>query len=206
MVGEALVLVDGLPQHLKHRVDFYQGMIVVPYKFKEQILDVLPPLSLLNIKTIVIDPGHGGFDPGAIGRTGLKEKYINLDIANCLAKLLRNDGINVMMTRSSDKFISLQKRVEIANEAKADLFMSIHANANHVRGLNGFEVYYISANINDSDRALATAREVSLDLDKSNFDHLTLDLKATLWDMIYTKAVQNQWVCPDNMPDSKIRI
>lgn len=187
MIGETLVFVDGLAQHLRHRVDFYQGMLVVPYRFKTQILNKVAPLVLSNIKTIVIDAGHGGHDPGAIGRHGLKEKYVNLDIASRLARLLKDDGINVLMTRSSDKFISLQKRAEIANEAKADFFVSIHANANRTRGMNGFEVYYISSDIDDSARALASAKQASLDLDKGSFSNPSLDLKATLWDMIYTE-------------------
>jgi len=195
MIGQTLVIVDGLPQHLRHRVDFYQGMVVVPFKFKEQILDVLFKESgpnvkncpiKANIKKIVVDAGHGGVDPGTTGRSGLREKSINLDIANRLSKLLRNDGIDVVMTRSSDNFISLQRRVDIANQSKADLFVSIHTNANRVRSLNGFEVYYVSSSVNDAKRALSAATDAVLNIDKSCFNRMTLDLKATLWDMIYT--------------------
>jgi N-acetylmuramoyl-L-alanine amidase len=195
MVGQDLIFVDGKPRHLKHDVEFYQGTVVVPSKFKEQILDALlkePPPSALpgagisKIKKIVVDAGHGGYDPGAIGKTGLREKSINLDIAKRLAKVLRRDGIQVVMTRSSDTFISLQQRVDIANASKADLFVSIHTNANHSRSLNGFEVYYISPNVGDSARALNAAQSAVLDIDRNCFDKVSLNLKATLWDMIYT--------------------
>jgi len=196
MVGEKMVLVDDVPQYLKYPVDIYQGTVVLPYKFKEQILDSLfkeryperkVTLSSTTIKKIVVDAGHGGKDPGTIGKRGLREKDVNLDIAKRLSKLLRAEGVSVVMTRSSDNFISLERRVDIANNAKADLFVSIHSNANRVRSLNGLEVYYISPNVNDSKRALSCAQNSALDLDRACFiSSPSLNLKATLWDMINT--------------------
>ncbi|TRZ95438.1 N-acetylmuramoyl-L-alanine amidase [bacterium] len=195
MLGDSLVLVDSKPQYLKHPVDLYQGMIVVPLKFKEQVLDVLfsvKPTTAglrkapLNLKKIVIDPGHGGYDPGAVGKSGLREKDINLDIAKRLSNLFRSEGVEVVMVRSTDMFVPLSSRVEIANRAKADLFLSIHTNANRVRGLNGFEVYYISSTADNSRRAVQSAQNAALDFDSSCFASNSLDLKATLWDMVYT--------------------
>lgn len=194
-VGDALVLVDGRAEYLHHPVDIYQGVIVVPVRFKERILDVIfkeqyaaarAPSPVLSIKKIVIDPGHGGHDPGAIGKSGLREKDVNLDIAKRLAKLLREDGIGVVLTRSTDTFVPLGRRADIANSADADFFISIHSNANRVRSLTGLEIYYISSRINDSRRALLTAGNTKLDFDSTCFYHPSLDLKATLWDMIYT--------------------
>ena len=196
MVGQRLVLVDGISQYLKYPVDIYQGMVVLPYKFREQILDVLfkgiyqqhaASLSLSRIKKIVIDAGHGGKDPGTIGKRGLREKDVNLDIAKRLSKLLRDDGVEIVMTRSSDSFIPLEQRVVTANNSRADLFISIHSNANRVRSLNGLEVYYISPYTSDSKRALYCAQNAALNLDKSCFAYSpSLNLKATLWDMIHT--------------------
>ncbi len=196
MVGQRLVVVDGMSQYLKHPVDIYQGTVVLPFKFKEQVLDSLfkeryperkITLPLTRIKRIVVDAGHGGKDPGTIGKRGLREKDVNLDIAKRLSKLLRADGVDVVMTRSSDNFISLERRVDIANNSKADLFISIHSNANRVRSLNGLEVYYISPNVSDSKRALYCAQNAALNLDKSYFAFSpSLNLKATLWDMIHT--------------------
>jgi len=197
MVGDTLLLVDGRPIHLKHPIDIYQGTVVVPYKFKEQILDVLfketypskqVAIPLLKIKKVVIDAGHGGNDPGAIGRSGVREKDVILDIARRLSRLLKTDGVEVVMTRSTDRFVPLSSRADIANRSKADLFLSIHANANRVRSLSGFEVYYVSPGVDDSKRALSTAKDEILDLDSSCFDYLSLNLKAILWDMIYTEA------------------
>lgn len=193
--GDTFVLVDGRPLEINHPVDIYQGTLVVPYKFKEQVIDDLfkesYPLQkiafpILKIKKIVIDAGHGGVDPGATGKSGLREKDVNLDIAKRLSILLRSEGIEVVMTRTIDRFVPLSTRVEIANNARADLFLSIHANANRVRRLNGFEVYYVAGTVSDSKRAYAAAKSAVLNLDSACFASQSLDLKAILWDMTYT--------------------
>lgn len=201
-VGDRLVLIDSNPAYLKHPVDIYQGTVVVPFGFKEQVIDPLSKgtgpseksvRAASKIKKIVIDAGHGGKDPGAIGKTGLREKVVNLDIAKRLAGILKAGGFSVTMTRSTDAFVSLERRVEIANKAKADLFVSVHSNANRVRSLQGFEVYYISANANDYHRALSAAEEMGPDLAGSYcLNPASLELKAILWDMI----------CADNRSES----
>ncbi|MDO8580705.1 MAG: N-acetylmuramoyl-L-alanine amidase, partial [Candidatus Omnitrophota bacterium] len=93
------------------------------------------------LKIVVIDAGHGGKDPGAIGKTGVQEKQINLDIARRVKSILAQHQVKVIMTRDKDEFISLQDRTEIASRSKADLFVSIHANASSARSLFGLEVY-----------------------------------------------------------------
>lgn len=196
MAGQNLVLVDGVEKRLKQPVCFYQGTIAVPYQAKTEIFDVLfkaaaissqgdvAPLS--TIKKVIIDAGHGGKDPGAISRNGLKEKDINLDIAKNLGNRLKSGGIDVIYTRANDKFVSLEERVNIANSSDAELFVSVHTNANRVRYINGFEVYYISRDANDTDRALYAAQNFNLNLDSGCFASDSLDLKATVWDLIYT--------------------
>jgi N-acetylmuramoyl-L-alanine amidase len=193
MPGDNLALVDGLPQHLKYPVALYRGKIVVPHTFKESVIDPIfkqAPAGFkasgFSVKKIVVDPGHGGFDPGAIGRSGLREKDVNLDIARRLASLLRSSGIEVVMTRSVDKFISLDNRVKIANNSGAGLFISIHSNANRVRSLKGFEAYYVAENVGDSKRAYAAAKEAPINLERVYFADSSLDLKAILWDMVHT--------------------
>jgi len=193
MVGDTLVLVDGSPQYLRHPVDMYQGQVVVPGRFKEQILDVVfagyakpSEVRITGIKRIVVDAGHGGNDPGAMGRSGVREKDINLDIAQRLALLLRNQGVDVIMTRTTDTFIPLSRRVDITNRAKADLFVSIHSNANRVRSLNGLEIYYISPAANDTKRAQLAARSSTPYIGNTPVASGSFDLRATLWDMIYT--------------------
>ena len=195
LVGDTMVLVDGKAENLTYPTDLYQGMVVVPYSFKEQVIDGLlkgrtvisrPAYKELIIKKVIIDAGHGGEDPGAIGRTGLREKEVNLDIAKRLAQILRQEGVEVVMTRSSDRFVSLQARVSMSNNSKADLFISIHSNANRTRSMNGFEVYYVAPSINDPKRAQSSARSVPIEIEHFEMTGNSLSLKAVVWDMIHT--------------------
>lgn len=98
----------------------------------------------LTARRIVIDPGHGGHDPGTMGR-GLKEKDLVLDISRRVAKLLQRDGeFEVLMTRNDDRFIPLEERTAIANSQGADLFISIHANAHPNHRVRGIETFYLN--------------------------------------------------------------
>lgn len=101
------------------------------------------PLPPLNRATVVIDAGHGGKDPGTVGN-GLYEKEIVLPISVDVADILRQQGIDVRMTRDTDNFVSLQGRTDYANNINADLFVSIHANAISLSrpDVNGLETYY----------------------------------------------------------------
>jgi len=94
--------------------------------------------------TIVLDPGHGGRDPGAVRRGVLHEKAINLDVALRLRRILRSAGYQVVMTRTTDMGLSLQQRCDIANRAEPDLFLSIHANAGP-RSAHGYETLFVDA-------------------------------------------------------------
>jgi N-acetylmuramoyl-L-alanine amidase len=99
----------------------------------------------LSARRIVIDAGHGGHDPGAIGPGGLQEKDLVLDVALRLEKLLRAElGADVVMTRATDVFIPLEERTAIANARGADLFLSIHANSSRSRKARGIETYFLN--------------------------------------------------------------
>jgi N-acetylmuramoyl-L-alanine amidase len=101
-------------------------------------------------KRIVIDAGHGGKDAGGRKAFGLREKEINLLVAKELSDMLKDEDIfEVLMTRTSDVFIPLDERSKIANDAKADIFISIHANASRDRREKGFEVYFMSEKASD---------------------------------------------------------
>lgn len=116
-------------------------------------------LPIREIKTIVLDAGHGGIDPGAVGRKGTKEKDINLIIAKILKKRLEDYGLKVFLTRTDDSFVALAERTNFANNKKADLFISIHCNAsNNNKKALGFETYFLSEAKTDLERA-ALARE-----------------------------------------------
>ncbi|ACK71525.1 N-acetylmuramoyl-L-alanine amidase [Gloeothece citriformis PCC 7424] len=99
---------------------------------------------------IVIDPGHGGQDPGAIGIGGLQEKGVVLSISQEVAKILSQRGVRVIMTRTSDRYISLKARVDLAQRTGANGFISIHANAigGNQSQVNGVETYYYSTGYN----------------------------------------------------------
>ena len=114
----------------------------------------------LGISRIVIDPGHGGHDPGAQGR-GISENELVLDVALRLEQLLLKDpGVEVVMTRRSDVFIPLEERTALANRQGADLFLSIHANASRNSKAHGVETYFLNFSSNAAAEAVA-ARENS---------------------------------------------
>lgn len=116
----------------------------------------------LKVKTIVIDPGHGGKDPGAMSKFGLYEKDIVLDIARRLKNLLSAKGIyNVYMTRDSDIFIPLEDRTEFANKNGADLFISIHINSSPNSDARGIETYYLSLASDDEAKMTAALENAS---------------------------------------------
>lgn len=121
-------------------------------------------------KTVVIDPGHGGTDPGAIGYKGYREKNVVFSISKELEKILKSRGYTVLMTRKDDTFIKLSKRTEYANDKKADIFVSVHANAvpaANAANVQGIECYFLSPS--RSERAKkAAAQENSADMSDMN--------------------------------------
>jgi len=123
-------------------------------------------LARLDIETIVLDPGHGGKDPGAIGPGGLTEKEVVLDVARHLRDLLRDRlGKKVLLTRDKDAFVELDDRAKFANRHKADLFVSIHINSHPRRATHGIEMYHFGI---ASDRR---AMEVAARENGDNIDH-----------------------------------
>jgi N-acetylmuramoyl-L-alanine amidase len=124
---------------------------------------------------VVIDPGHGGKDPGAVSQDGrLKEKDVALNIAERLRKILEKDeAVEVFLTRSDDRFMSLEDRAAAAASAKADLFISIHCNADLDSSSNGIETYYLSKACSRKSMKVA-ARENGIPLSNMN------ELEATI--------------------------
>ena len=104
------------------------------------------PAPLRVPQSVVLDPGHGGNDPGAIGVGGLREKDVTLRLGLMLARKLEARGFKVVMTRNGDRTLSLEERTAIAEASGADLFVSLHANAARRRTLQGIETYYPDAN------------------------------------------------------------
>tara|TARA_Y100000748_G_scaffold264969_1_gene234588 strand:- start:411 stop:1562 length:1152 start_codon:yes stop_codon:yes gene_type:complete len=119
-----------------------------------------------EFKTIVIDAGHGGKDPGAVGYRGTKEKDIALDVAKRLEKKLsKNMNVKIIMTREEDIFLRLSERTKIANESNGNLFISIHTNAAEDRRASGFETFLIGPNKNEAAVRVAARENAVLELE-----------------------------------------
>ena len=144
------------------------------------------------VDVVVIDPGHGGKDPGAVGPTGLQEKEVVLDICKRLASLLNTRlGLNVILTREDDTFISLSGRTKMANAKGADLFVSVHANASKKRSANGFETYFLAEAKNDAGRAAAILENSALRFERpeGSMEGMS-DLDFILYDMVQNEFHQ----------------
>lgn len=113
-----------------------------------------PPKLILPV--VVIDPGHGGKDPGATGLSGLWEKDLNLDMSQRVRNLLEGKGVIVKLTRTSDNFIELMERCRMSNEWKASLFISVHFNGNPDRQRNGLELYVYNGSVSAAERSVIT--------------------------------------------------
>jgi N-acetylmuramoyl-L-alanine amidase len=104
------------------------------------------PSGLRPIRTVVIDPGHGGRDPGAIGVGEMREKDVTLRLAKVLGARLEEKGFRVIYTRRDDRYLSLEERTAIAESVEGDLFLSLHMNASRNRSAHGIETYYLDKN------------------------------------------------------------
>lgn len=131
-----------------------------------------------SFKTIVIDPGHGGKDPGARGQRGTEEKDITLKVALKLRNLLsKQPGVRVLMTRERDEFVELEDRAKFANGQEADLFVSIHVNSHPQRSVKGIEIYHFGE-AKDQRALEVAARENGTPLNSTGvgWEYLVADL------------------------------
>ena len=137
----------------------------------------------LKVGRIVLDPGHGGHDTGTIGPEGLREKDLVLDVAKRLGALIEERlGSEVIYTRTDDVFVPLERRTEIANDAKADLFLSIHANSSTLHSVAGVETYYL--NFTTSKAALEVAARENSSSQKTVYELQDLLEKIALKDKV----------------------
>ncbi len=172
-------------------IDFYRKTespaleLPTPQKVPEST--TLLPSAVPQKHVIVIDPGHGGSETGAIGPDGTNEKDVVLGIARKLKSVLENSGNRVILTRDGDQQITLDDRTALANNNKADLFISIHANAT-LRGYGkGAETYYLSTKATDDEaRNLAAVENNAIGLNQDG-SGVGNDLKLIRWDMAQTE-------------------
>ncbi|NIQ39082.1 MAG: AMIN domain-containing protein [Proteobacteria bacterium] len=159
----------------------------------------LPQQLGLGIRRVVIDPGHGGKDPGAIGPGGLKEKNVVLKIAKKLERKLKNErGLEPVLTRRGDVFIPLDERTAIANTQKADLFVSIHANATRGRRTRGIETYVLNFATDEEAMELA-ALENAVSTKKLS------DLQYILYDLMRTAKIGESRTLAEHVQESVYR-
>jgi N-acetylmuramoyl-L-alanine amidase len=141
---------------------------------------------------VVIDPGHGGTETGATGKTGLLEKEVTLDVAQRLKAILtRQSGVNVLLTRTQDDTVGLDDRTALANQTHAELFVSIHVNSAPRRDARGAETYYLSdKSKNEEIRTLAAIENNAAGVDRDQLGAVPAGLDLVLWDLAQTQYLQ----------------
>ncbi len=190
------------PKGLIEDIKFEQGDGFIKFRFKTKdnlAIDAIRDGKFLNIKvktfversikTIVIDPGHGGEDPGAT-YNNVQEKDIVLKASKNLAAKLRNKGFNIIMTRTDDTFIPLKDRTKIADSARADLFVSIHCNAApNKREMEGAETYFLSAARSDWARTVEATENSAIKFEVKEGSGLS-ELNYILNDLAQTQFLE----------------
>lgn len=173
--GSREVGLDGEKFFLEQPVDWREGTLIVPIYLALVHLparvssDWIPPEPEFPERVrVILDPGHGGADPGAVGEGNLLEKDIVLEIALKARDLLEAEGYRVFLTREDDRFVSLRNRARLANRLRADLFVSIHANAAGNRQARGTETFYHAPASDPWSRAVALLENAPLRLEDSS--------------------------------------
>ncbi len=199
VLGSHYAFYNGRIISLKKPPYSYKGKIFIPAElagsiFIKSLPSALPSRALfpaanglkpISIRTIVIDPGHGGKDPGAISKRGLEEKSITIKIARYLERELEARGFKVYLTRNSDVYLTLKERVQFARSHKADLFISVHANSNHSSKIKGVEVYYLSDKYFDSEsKAVVMAENAPFHSIRGLYSK---DTQRIVWDLMCTE-------------------
>ncbi|WP_224240770.1 N-acetylmuramoyl-L-alanine amidase [Hyalangium gracile] len=130
----------------------------------------------LKVRRVIIDPGHGGHDTGAIGKNGVREKDVTLAISEKLAEELRERGLEVILTRDDDRYVRLEDRAQFANESRGDLFISIHCNSASSPKLHGVETYTLNLSADRYSIRLAARENASTEKGISDLQFILADL------------------------------
>src|SRR5215510_4961629 len=160
--------------------------------------------SAAPLKLIVLDAGHGGHDQGAKGPGGVLEKDVVLDVTRRAARMIEEGlGIKIILTRSTDVFVPLRERTNFANKQRADLFVSIHANA-HLQAVNeGVETYFLSSEATDNAaRQTAAAENQVVELESPQSREKTDLLRSILWDLAQSEFQQESSFLAETVQDS----
>jgi len=161
--------------------------------------------SYEGLRVVVLDPGHGGRSDGARGSTGTVEKDLVLSVSQKLKNMLEEDlGVKVVLTRTADYYVGLKERTAIANNNRADLFMSVHANAAFRKTVQGYETYYLSFSASDLEASqLAQVENKALGVDGGAGDAPLLE--AILWDMAQLEFINESGSFASQVQKSLVR-
>lgn len=208
-VGDAALLrvvLESTPGEVKHTV------LQDPYRL---VLDIYRPReggpsdparagTMQPLKLIVLDAGHGGHDSGAVGPSGLMEKEVVLDVTRRVARMVETGlGVKVVMSRDSDVFVALRDRTNFANKQRADLFVSIHANAHPQAVSEGVETYFLSSEASDSGaRQVAAIENGVVQLENPASRQRGDVLKSILWDLAQSEFQQESSFMAETVQDS----
>jgi len=208
-VGDVAVLrvvLQGTAGEVKHTV------LQDPYRL---VLDIHRPkesggagepgrTAMQPLRLIVMDAGHGGHDAGAVGPTGVQEKEVVLDVTRRVAKKLEAGlGVKVVMSRDSDVFVPLRDRTNFANKQRADLFVSIHANAHPQSVSEGVETYFLSSEASDSGaRQVAAIENGVVQLESPASRQRGDVLKSILWDLAQSEFQEESSFMAETVLDS----
>jgi len=209
-VGDAAVLrvlLEGTAGEVKHTV------LQDPYRL---VLDIYRPREpggtepgragggMQPLKLIVLDAGHGGHDSGAIGPSGVMEKDVVLDVTRRVARMVETGlGVKVVLSRDSDVFVPLRDRTNFANKQRADLFVSIHANAHPEAVSEGVETYFLSSEASDSGaRQVAATENDVVQLEGPTARQRETVLKSILWDMAQSEFQEESSFMAETVQDS----
>jgi N-acetylmuramoyl-L-alanine amidase len=176
--------------------------------FRPRVAPSAPaPPRATPLRLIVLDAGHGGHDPGASGPTGVVEKDVVLDVTRRVARMVEDElGVKVALTRSSDVFVPLRERTNFANKQRADLFVSIHANAHPRAGSEGVETYFLSSEASDNDaRQVAALENGVIQLESPASRAKASLLKSILWDLAQSEFQQASSFMAETVQDSMTR-
>lgn len=187
--GETFIILQGNRKKLP-------GMSVKPGNIPSAAGLSLAQQLGLGVRRIVIDPGHGGKDPGAMAN-GLKEKDIVLQVARKTAERLKNNGYEVILTRNDDRTLPLEERTAIANTSKADLFISIHVNAHPREATRGIETFFLNLATNTEAMRVA-ARE------NATSTHNISDLQDILADLMQNSKIQESSILAEYVQSSLV--
>lgn len=159
------------------------------------------------LQRIVLDAGHGGHDPGAIGPGGLQEKDVVLDVTKRVARLVEEKlGIKVALPRTGDYFVPLRDRTQFANKERAQLFVSIHANAHRDLGSEGVETYFLSSEATDNEaRQVAALENGVIQLETGNSRAKMDMLKSILWDLAQSEFQEESSQLAETVQDTLTR-